>query len=475
MTAPGTGAAAGGGVAAGAAVGLLDAALAALDRHEQQAARSLNLIPSENCMSPLARLALLSDAGNRYFFNDTAEQGWAFPAGREASWIETQVTVPLLKALTGAGFVNIRPLSGLHAMTLVLAALGGGPAATVVSLAPEVGGHYATASLAARLGLRPVLVGGAGPHRVDLDRLHAVVDTERPALVYLDQCHALFPLDIPAVARAVRAACPSTRIHVDVSHWLGLVLGGAVANPLAEGADSIGGSTHKTFPGPQKAVFATNDPLLADQVRQAQQVMVSSHHLAGACALGIALAEFLACDGAGYAHAVLAAARGLGAELAARGLPPEAAADGYSGGHQLWVRTSPAGVPATLAAERLDRAGIRVNVLTDLPGMHGEPALRLGLAEATYLGLRPRELPLVAELVTDAVHARRPTTVLARQVAALRRSLTSPYQQPLTGQPAAQARRILTRVFPVVCGDPAPHLAAQVGSGRSPRTPRRRS
>jgi glycine/serine hydroxymethyltransferase len=95
----------------------------------------------------------------------------------------------------------------------------------------------------------------------------------------------------------------------------------------------------------------------------------------------LALAEWVLCDGPGYARTVVAAAQTLARALHARGLTPQAAELGYTAGHQLWVRTTLTGVDAVTAADRLYQAGIHVNVLDDLPGLCGEPALRLGTAE----------------------------------------------------------------------------------------------
>nr|WP_277350205.1 hypothetical protein [Nonomuraea sp. FMUSA5-5] len=420
----------------------------ALTRQEREAQRRLNMIPSENHTSPLARIALGLDSGHRYFFNTSNDpNSWNFPAAREASRVETELTLPLLRRLTRAEHVNVRTLSGLQAMALVLSALGGGPGTTVISIHADQGGHYATAGLARRLGLTSVLASGPDPHSLDLDALTTLVARHRPSLVYLDLSHALFPLDAEAVVAAIRAAGTSARVHVDISHWMGLVLGGAIPHPLDAGADSMGGSTHKTFPGPQHALIATRDAHLAAEIGLAQQEMISNHHLAVTCALGLAAAEFLAADPLGYSRQIIASARLLGAHLAERGLPPEAAERGYSGGHQLWVDSARAGVDADTAARRLDEAGISVNVLTDLPGMQGRPALRLGVAEPLSVGLTTDDMPLVADLVTAAVFARRPADVIAEHVAALRAARVPRWRLADQPQIATILRRLTAQEY----------------------------
>ncbi|MBM0202002.1 hypothetical protein JNW90_01890 [Micromonospora sp. STR1s_5] len=115
---------------------LLDGALRDLAVQQDRAQRTITLIPSENSSSALARVAYLTDAANRYFFADGDDGARRFPAGRAAGHVETHLAVPLLRHLTGAAHVNLRPLSGLHAMTLLLSALAS-PGSTVITVDPR--------------------------------------------------------------------------------------------------------------------------------------------------------------------------------------------------------------------------------------------------------------------------------------------------------------------------------------------------
>ncbi|MGH8896506.1 MAG: hypothetical protein ACRDZ4_05640 [Egibacteraceae bacterium] len=290
---------------------LLDA-LGLLAAHEAEAATVLDMTPSENQLSMLAKLPLLLDCYHRYFFNDRMDpRGWAFAGGRLVAALEAELTIPLARKLSRADHVNVRPLSGLSAMTLVLAALGGPPGSTLIHMARELGGHYATGQVARRLGLRPLTMSGPDPHSPDLDELGRLCRRHRPRLVYIDQSYCLFPADVAALCRVVRDTTSTARVHADVSHWMGLVLGGRFPNPLEAGADSFGGSTHKTFPGPQKGIVATNDPVVAQAIREAQHYLISSHHFAATVSLGLALLEFDQCGGAVYAARVIDNSRWL--------------------------------------------------------------------------------------------------------------------------------------------------------------------
>lgn len=153
--------------------------------------------------------------------------------------------------------------------------------------------------------------------------------------------------------------------------------------------------------------------------------------------LGLALLEFDQCGGAVYAARVIDNSRLLARLLQERGLPVQAAERGFTAGHQLWLRPALVGVDARVVGERLYQAGVRVNVLDDLPRIP-EPALRIGVNEPTWLGLGPNDLEELAEVFTAAVFGKRATALLRTQVAALRRRTHSPYQFPIHQGPVGE-------------------------------------
>lgn len=398
----------------------LDDVVRLLAKNESEARRGLSMVPSENSMSGISKLPLLLDPYHRYFFNESDHPDrWHFRGAQKLRDLEMNLTVPLLRELGRAEHVSVRPLSGLNAMTLVLAALGGETGSTVVTIAPENGGHFATPSVARRLGLKVEFLRGAGPHELDLDHAAELLARVRPSLVYVDQSHCLFPVDVASLVATVRAASPRTLVHVDASHWFGLVLGAAFHNPLDEGADSLSGSTHKTFPGPQKAVVLTRDAEIDQRVRDTQDYLISNHHFASTIGLGIALLEFRDCGGPEYAQAVVANTRRFGRLLDERGITVAAKERGYSAGHQLWLDTEGDGIPAKVASDRLFAAGLRVNFMAGLPGFPGQ-GVRIGLNEPTYQGLAGDDLVELADVFASAVHDTSPPEELAERIAALR-------------------------------------------------------
>src|SRR5882672_4622500 len=102
----------------------LERVLDALDEHESRVAACINMVPSENSFSSVAKLPMLLDVYHRYFFNVAeSPEGWHFRGVQDVAELETRFTQPLLRELARAAYINLRPLSGLSAMALVLSSL----------------------------------------------------------------------------------------------------------------------------------------------------------------------------------------------------------------------------------------------------------------------------------------------------------------------------------------------------------------
>jgi glycine hydroxymethyltransferase len=375
-------------------------------RYHRDSTRRLHLVPSENSMRLAARVPYLTDALFRYCFATEGENA-AWPGNTMLAEIEAAACASL-RAVYGAEFVNIKPISGLNCMAVALSALTA-PGSAVFSISQEDGGHAATQFMAERLGLRHLaLPYDRVRYRVDADRL-ADLCYRMPGskLIYLDQFMCLFPHDLAALRAA---AGPDTTIHYDGSHVMGLIAGGQFQDPLVEGADSLGGSTHKSFPGPHKGVLLTNSNTIAKSLDEHAGHWVSHHHPADVAALAIAAAQ-MARAARSYAARTVANARHLGQRLAERGFKVCAADQGFTRSHQLWIDLNGA-MPPDQASYALLAAGIVVNAI-DIPYLPGGLGLRLGVQEASWLGMGTEDMDEVAA-VFDRVLLRREDSARVR-------------------------------------------------------------
>lgn len=373
--------------------------IAQVKLHENRMKESFSLIPSENILSPLARLCLSSDVYSRYFFEDDRLWGnWAFPGGRNIGAVQEEILIPSMKRLTQAKHVNVRPISGLNGMTLALLnyCKSGD---TILCVAGDLGGHASTPHVAERFGIKVDYIEKKGDFDFDEEKLKDKLRKKNVRLIYIDQANVLFPLDVQKIRQCVNDTNSDTLIHADTSHINGLIFGGMAVNPLLAGADSFGGSLHKTFPGPHKAFFATNDDALYKKYVDAAAHLVSHHHAAEMLALTVTALEFEAFGGAEYAQTMVENAQAFAGILHKNGFVVAADKQGYTSTHQVWIANRD-GMAGNEASERLAQAGILVNSFGGLP-CFAEGGIRIGLNEATKLGMKGDATLKLAEIFTD--------------------------------------------------------------------------
>lgn len=393
-----------------------------LRTHDARMQRSINLIPSENVLSPVARLPFLSDAYSRYFFDEREVFGnWSFQGGSIIGEIQREVLLPLARRVCGAAHVDVRSVSGLNAMTVALGAFGGPPGSRVVTVPSTAGGHPATSYVAARLGLEPLAMPFLDWGTVDFEALAAIVETQAPSLVYLDHATVLFPLDVRRIVEVVRSASPvDVHVHVDSSHVNGLVWGGVLEHPLDAGADSYGGSTHKTFAGPHKAMLMSRSDAVAERLTSVAVNLVSHHHMSEVISLAISLLEFDQCGGRDYAAQVVTNAQSFAAALAEAGVDVQGRDGVHTATHQVWFDVDGS---AHAVSELLFDDGIVVNPYDPLPSL-GRAGIRTGVNEVTRLSL---DAAGAAELGYVVARSLQGDPTAQRAVADLRRGCSPSY------------------------------------------------
>ena len=403
---------------------MIERVLELLERHEDRVGSSINFTPSENRLSPLARLPLTCDINARYFLDDLRLFGtWAFNGGKDAGELEATVLRPMLKAMARAEYVNVRPISGLNCMTAALAATTR-PGDLMVGVSPDHGGHVSTRVVAETLGRKFLALPMLSPHALDCEAFGRLLERERPSLVYVDQATMLFPLNLRPFRESIDAHSPSTILHYDSSHVNGLIFGGILPNPLEAGAHLFGGSTHKTLPGPHKGFLATNSAALAKRIEEVADHFISHHHSGAIASLAITLIEFEECGGAEYALKTVRNAKRFASVLHAAGVEVAGADDGFTACHQVWV-VPPSDVDMPQLALDFELCGLIVNSFKGLPGI-ARPALRVSFAEATRMGAEVAHAEQLAEIFADLILRRRSVAEAAERSRPLAAALSRP-------------------------------------------------
>ena len=398
--------------------------LSLLLSNESRSRESIYLTPSENVLSPLAKLPFLLDAHHRYFLDDFRRFGqWYFPGGKQFENIENDILAPLLKELSGARYVNVRPISGMNCMTIALAALAEN-GDRIMSLPVENGGHVSTSIVAERLGLQLCHIPFSTTYDIDLDRMKSMLLEGQPALIYIDQSTLLFPLDPFSIRQLVDTVSPKTIIYYDSSHTNGLIMGKAMFNPLERGAHVMGGSTHKTLPGPHKGFLATNEKSISERINHYANHFVSHHHPSSMLSLVITLVEMKFCGGETYAKKIILNSKAFAHELHNNGFQVAAEQRGYTDSHQVWAYIEDKSfMPVFLNC--LQTAGIVVNHFDSLPGI-AQPAMRLSLSELTRCGADADVARRLAKIMSSILKEKFIDNEVRQKVKSIKQQYSSP-------------------------------------------------
>lgn len=389
-------------------------------RHDEWRARTVNLIASENVLSPAARAVLVSDLLHRYAEGHPG--GRYYEGTKYVDEVETKASEACRRVFR-CRWADVRPISGTVANEAVFSRLVP-RGATVVAHRVAWGGHISHDRMGS-LGKRTdrILPWPTTPDGWGIDVLAAkdLIARERPAIAVLGRSLFLFPEPVAALKEAAVEA--GTRLVYDGAHVLGLVAGNAFQDPLAEGADVMTGSTHKTFFGPQRGVVLANgkdDALVTAVDKGVFPGSTSNHHLFSLPALLVATLE-TECFGGAYAKAVVVNAKALAAALSKAGFSVACADRGYTESHQVALDVGAHGggkaVASRLAAEDVI---CNMNLLPGEPGKNAtDPkGIRLGVQEMTRTGMGPAEMEEIARILADAVLLRKSVRAEAHRLRA---------------------------------------------------------
>ncbi len=359
-----------------------------LNSHEKFLNSSLPMIASENITSFTVRSVMFSDLQHRYAEGKPGERVYS---GCEYIDMVELEAVELAKRLFKAEHANVQPTSGSVANFSVYACLTN-PGDTIASLSVRDGGHITMnrVGLAGKLGLNVLnLPFDKNEMNIDVDGAVKLIRKEKPKLVMLGASVMLFPHPVKEIAEVCREV--NSRLVYDASHVLGLIAGKQFQNPLEEGALVVTASTHKTFPGPQRAVIFGNPEEDAEKLDYSvMPCCVSNHHLHSLSAYAVACMEMLE-FGESYAKQTVRNARALAESLASHGFNVFGEERGYTESHQVVFEGG--------AEEQnvLEKNGIFVNVWPSTR------MIRAGVQEVTRLGMKEGEMEYIAELMARAL------------------------------------------------------------------------
>ncbi|MDJ0949026.1 MAG: glycine cleavage system aminomethyltransferase GcvT [Alphaproteobacteria bacterium] len=250
------------------------------------------------------------------------------------------------------------------------------------------------------------------PHRIDVEPTKALIQETRPELIVFGRSVIIHREPVAEIASFIHDEFGFDNprrpfIMYDGAHVLGL-LGPHYQDPLAEGADIVTGSTHKTFFGPQRGVILANiapgspfEELWRLIESRAFPGHVSNHHLGTMLGLLGATYEMLRFKD-DYQKHVIENAKALALALMEQDLEIEGdRACGFTETHQVLLRTARA--KGEYAADLLEAN----NIITNPQAFHDDPSfaaasgVRMGSQEMTRHGMGPDDFRNLAGLIAE--------------------------------------------------------------------------
>ena len=222
-----------------------------IDRERRRQTEGLELIASENFVSPQVLEAMGSVLTNKYA---EGYPGARYYGGCEVVDEVEQLAIDRLKKLFNAEYANVQPHSGAQAnMAVFLTILK--PGDTFLGLNLAHGGHLSHGSPVNSSGIlyNPVAYGvKEETGRVDYDMMEEIALREKPKLIVGGASAYSREWDY-ARMRAI-ADKVGAMLMIDMAHPAGLIAAGLLDNPLRH-AHVVTSTTHKTLRGPRGGII----------------------------------------------------------------------------------------------------------------------------------------------------------------------------------------------------------------------------
>lgn len=356
--------------------------------------RNIELIASENFVSPAVMAAMGSVLTNKYA---EGYPGKRYYGGCQYVDIVENIAIQRAKELFGADCVNVQPHSGAQANMAVYFALIN-PGETVMGMNLAHGGHLTHGSPVNMSGkyFNFVPYGVNEDGYIDYDAFAEEALKVKPKLIVAGASAYPRIIDFERIGQIAKSV--GAYLMVDMAHIAGLVAAGLHPSPVPY-ADVVTTTTHKTLRGPRGGMILSKEefgPAINKAIFPGTQGGPLMHTIA---AKAVCFGEALKPEFKAYQQAILNNAKALANGLLSRGV------DLVSGGtdnHLMLVDLRSLHVTGKELEHRLDDVYITANK-NAIPNDPEKPfvtsGLRLGTAAATTRGLQEEDMDTIADCI----------------------------------------------------------------------------
>lgn len=366
-------------------------------------AEGIELIPSENYVSPAVLEAMGSIFTNKY---SEGYPGKRYYGGQTFTDQIELLAIERAKKLFKAEHVNVQPLSGAPMNIAVYMGLLQ-PGDTILGMDLSHGGHLTHGSPVTHMAkLYKFVRYKTDPEnngKMDFDAMLETAKQEKPKIILAGFTSYPRDLDYENFKRVADTVGAITM--ADVAHIGGLIAGGVLKNPFDYGFDIVTTTTHKTLRGPRGGIILCREKFAKIIDRSVFPGLQGGPHMNQIAALAVALGEAMRPDFKKYAEQVLKNAHELAINLMKLGA--KLVTNGTSN-HLLVMDTMRSfDLPGKIAEHLLDEVGITVNkqIIPDDPRAALDPSgIRFGSPAATTRGMKEEEMQKIAGWMMQAIH-----------------------------------------------------------------------
>lgn len=366
---------------------------AAMGRELARQRRNIELIASENIVSPAVLAAMGSVLTNKY-----AE---GYPAKRYYGGCQNvdeveNIAIERAKKLFGAEHANVQPHAGAQANLAVYFALLE-PGDTVLGMSLADGGHLTHGSPVNLSGKYYKFVSyGIDPvtEVIDYDKVRETALACKPKLIVAGA--SAYPRVIDFERLSATAKEVGAYFMVDMAHIAGLVAAGEHPNPVPF-ADIVTTTTHKTLRGPRGGLILCREELgkkIDKAIFPGMQGGPLEHVIA---AKAVCFGEAMTPEFKAYQHQVVLNCRALAKGLTERGFRLISRG---SDNHLVLVDLRNFGVTGKDFEKKLDEVYITVNknaIPNDPQSPFVTSGVRVGTPAVTTRGFKEEDMDKIAE------------------------------------------------------------------------------
>ena len=371
----------------------------AIENEQKRQVEKLELIASENVVSPRVLEATGSVMTNKYAEGYPAKR---YYGGCEFVDNSENLAIERANAIFGSDHANVQPHSGSQAnMAVYMAELK--PGDTVLGMDLSHGGHLTHGSPVNFSGILYKIVHYGvreDNQHIDYDQVKDLAKEHKPKMIVVGA--SAYPRAIDFKLFREIADSVGAVVMVDMAHIAGLIAAGVHDNPVPH-AQYVTTTTHKTLRGPRGGMILCQEDYtkkLNSKIFPGIQGGPLCHVIA---AKAVALKEAQSPEFKEYAKQVIKNAQALANALIAKGYH---LTSGGTDNHMMLVDLTNKDITGKEAQFALDKANITTNRNT-VPFETRSPfvtsGIRLGTPALTSRGLKEKDIETIADFIDQVL------------------------------------------------------------------------